>query len=253
MVDRRETDRQQAAAIEQQRIDADVAAAKERFITSVEKAAGRNDAHGRPIPPAAFPAIIKVYNEEFDKFRADIERASLNPPNLAWRKVDMDMARKDMFQRMHSRLSSIKGGNEAMIAAGQEAQGDGLFTPIIKNVYDTDKGGPQWGGIAGVLLGGFVLHHFSAALGPLINGIVTVVGGLLLGYAAHKFIDKPDIPLQTPDFHEKSFVKAPGKERGIVKTWPFNEMAAQNSYQHHDNEAVFPPTTPNNRSNNLQK
>jgi len=211
----------------QAQINDDAEQTRLRFIHNVELAAAKNEKSGNPIASNAFPAIVKVYNEEFPRVRKDIEKAYMDAPDRAWLAANVDGVRRDAFTRMTKRINEIPGGMDAWKAAGQEAQGEGFFTPAIKKVYDTDRGGPQWGGIVGLLLGGYLLHTVTAAFGPLISTIATIAGAAFLAFIGNKLIDKQAEPLVTPDFHSHNTARSNSPQ--VAQHKSFEEIMANNS------------------------
>ena len=95
-----------------------------------------------------------------------------------------------MQLRMQAKTKAIKGGQEAFAAIGEEDNGN-FITPLIKKVYDSDRGGVQWGGLGGLLLGGLLAHTISAPSGGLISLITTIAGAGLMAYMGSKYFDKP--------------------------------------------------------------
>ena len=200
--------RQQDATRVQKGIDADAREARMHFISAVEKAAAKNEQEYKktghyPLEPSAFPAIVRVYEEEFPKLKADIERAYAQGPDRATIAANRDDAKRAAYERLDRRISVIKDGKEAWQAAGQADQSGGFIENAVKKVYDTDRGGVQWGGLLTGLLGGGALYMATAGSGTLINVIATIIGVAGAAYLGDRFFDKKPEPLKTPDFHSR--------------------------------------------------
>jgi hypothetical protein len=96
----------------------------------------------------------------------------------------------------------------------------GIAGSLVKNVYDKNKGGPQWGGIIGAALG--LLAGFFG--GPMLGGgwmsVLAIVGGTLLGSwlgkKAGDAMSGPEAPATTEPSTEQ--VKAQGKSQQIENT-----------------------------------
>lgn len=70
-------------------------------------------------------------------------------------------------------------GDEAGAALGKEMKKN-VVSEVVSNFYDEEKGGVQWGGIAGALLGGLLLSSLAGGMGTWF-GILAIILGAAAG------------------------------------------------------------------------
>ena len=234
----RERERQQAIQTQKKQMEADAAAAREKFISAAERAAAKAKRDGSAVPESTFRDVVKIYNEEFPKYRSDVDKAFLDP-DVATLRADLAAAKKDAFMRMSRRIGGLPGGNEAYQLIGQEAEGNGnIITQGVKKVYDSERGGIQWGGLLGMIGGGLLLSQLTAGMGPVISAIAGLIGGIALAFLGDKLIDKPAEPLKTPDFHGG---KAPSKSAFVAVS---KQQEKEMNGQHIESGQLKSPATP---------
>lgn len=94
---------------------------------------------------------------------------------------------------------------ESWNALAEEMQGPSILGGISKQFYDSDKGGLQWGGIIGGLVGGFFAYKKFAGGGGWLGGIAVVLASLAGAWLVNKGTDlvsgwmkpKPTVPGQS--------------------------------------------------------
>ncbi|NBO19624.1 MAG: hypothetical protein EBV03_10465, partial [Proteobacteria bacterium] len=161
--------------------------AREQFITYVEKAAARN----KHIDLQVYRDIIAAYDAEYTQYIALVEAGKKDPEMAA----QAQEARNTMVSRVNKRIEKHGAmGEEAMRTIANEKQPESFFTPIVRQVYDSDKGGLQVGGILGALLGGAGAYFAGGqfGLGTLFKLGLTA-GGVALGtYLGNKVLPSED-------------------------------------------------------------
>ena len=134
---------------------------------------------------------------------------------------------------------------------------DNLITKATKTVYDPDRGGMQWGGIGGLLVGGLLAHTITASFGPLLNILATLAGGLLLAHVGDSFLDKSADPSAIPSAvtGKSTMAAAPQKNKGTMldSSAPGTIMVSNDTpkkIQGTDMNDVYIPTLPSGTLNN---
>jgi hypothetical protein len=191
------------------------------FIKAAEVAAAKNP----KISPEIFLGIIATYDEHDARFREEISDARRTSLSDLTFKTEANTIRTRHYQEIKTAIAAKHGqpGMDAWEAIATQSQPDSFFTPLVKKVYDSDKGGMQWGGLIGLLAGGAAAYYFTAESGMLFNVIATVGAALVGAFALGSMFNGPDKKLDTPDFlnaAEKAREKSRGQERAPALMGP---------------------------------
>lgn len=179
----------------------DANAARDSFITAAEKAAKK---HGHV---ETYRKIVQVFDKEFTPFSKEVKSARLDSNDRAELGASLNTAKRHASQRLKSDVARIKGGKEALMHIYQEQEGEGLFAPLVKSVYDSDHGGFQFGGILAAVFGGGAVFLATQGAGMLVNLLATVVAALAFSHVGNQFLDHTpgsEKPSKNVNFHTKS-------------------------------------------------
>lgn len=151
--------------------------ARENFIAMVEKAAGRHP----EIDKKVFVDILKAYDEEYAEYKRLVDEIRSNAPTRTnaenqIRQMNANLVGNVMQRVQHHGQAAV----DAMKAIREEKQPESFFTPVIRQVYNSDRGGVQFGGVAGAVVMGGLGYYLAGSSGA--SGLLK--WGLTLGATA---------------------------------------------------------------------
>ncbi len=92
---------------------------------------------------------------------------------------------------VHNKLPKYGAeGKEAWSALHKKMQGPSIFSAAASQIYDKNKGGMQWGGLVGLLVGGFMATQLGAGLfNGLMPALMTIGAAFLGAWLGNKAVD----------------------------------------------------------------
>ena len=207
------------AAIEQQsqKFEAYLVRDKDKFVRIIEVAAAKNPTINENVFRAYIDEVNRVQPHMAKEIRVAFE-STLNP---TLRNLEINKIRTKYGEEVRDNIFKEYGrgdddaGKQAMLAVAREAQPQSMFAGPVKAIFNSENGGPQWGGIIGGLgaaVGGYFL---TQGAGSFLNILGTLAVTAIGAYVGHSLIDPKSKPLDVPDLHTPKgpAVTALGKQK----------------------------------------
>jgi hypothetical protein len=170
---------------------------REHFIDAAQKAA----LHNPQIDQQIFRDIIAAYDADGDQYRNELDAARREAPDGRYYQQAAMQARQGLMARVRERISHHgAAGQAAMGAIYSEMQPESIFTPVVRQFYNSDNGGLQIGGTLGAAALGGLAFYLTKGSSWLITGAATLVAGVLGAYVGNKIAGVPSTPPNLPNF-----------------------------------------------------
>ena len=202
---------------------------KDQHIAVIERASAKNPT----IDQQVFKDFADAVHHDHPGMVRDMTEAfklSTTPADLQKRTSDVRIKHGEEIRNKIIQQHG-KNGNAAMMAVAREGQPQSVFAGPVQTIYNTENGGPQWGGLAGGLITGLLGFIGLQNVGGL-SSWVQIAGALAIGavgaYALHKAVDPKPEPLKLPDFHTKSGGAIASRDKQRQKADEFGTIIAQN-------------------------
>lgn len=221
---------------------------REEFIDSVERAATKNP----QIDKSVFVSILDAYDAEFADLRQGVAHINATAPNRTTANIQAGKLKGGFLERVKQRVSHHgSDANEAMIEIAKENRPQTIFTPLIKTVYNSDKGGLQTGGAIGAAAATGLGYYIAGAsgMGGIMKVAITGVIGLAGAFISNKLLpqESTHMPVElrsamkTPTI-AKSLSKEPAPATAplLKKTAPKADMDAALNGAFVKNDAITP-------------
>jgi hypothetical protein len=148
-----------------------------QYIEAAEKASQRHP----EIPQQVFIDLIAAYDAERDAYAARLRDLRARNLSQAEYQVEFGRAVNDSQAAVRQRITQHGAmADAALHAIAEQSAPESFFTPAVRMVYNSDRGGIQVGGAVGAAAGGGLGYYLTRGSSWFVKAI-GIVGGTLAG------------------------------------------------------------------------